>query len=176
MEKEKCLEEIKMNETLKGDLVAVLIHLVNCGFLMKKKIELSKATYVYVFESEEEQIELFRSGKRVREPFTSDVYDITYCECLSDRGEVTTVISVYKPEFQTTEKESSESIELKFIGCDDWGRAVYEDCNQKLWKDIDTDCHFPALYSISNNDFDGEPDLPMNKKINVVFIPRRIKK
>ncbi|OEH83634.1 hypothetical protein BCR26_08870 [Enterococcus rivorum] len=67
-------------------------------------------------------------------------------------------------------------MELKFIGCDDWGRAVYEDCNQKLWKDIDTDCHFPALYSISNNDFDGEPDLPMNKKINVVFIPRRIKK
>lgn len=53
--------------------------------------------------------------------------------------------------------------DLTFIGVDSWGRPVYRDINGQLWKDIDCGCGKPELYSAWNNDFDGEPYMPIEK-------------
>lgn len=64
---------------------------------------------------------------------------------------------------------------LTYIGRDGRSRPVYEDENEKLWKD--TDCRAGwqgVLHSSYHNDFDGEPDCPMKSNIECIFIPERI--
>lgn len=51
--------------------------------------------------------------------------------------------------------------DLTFIGIDCWDRPVYRDTNGKLWKDITIGSDTPELYSACNNDFEGEPDMPI---------------
>jgi len=64
---------------------------------------------------------------------------------------------------------------LFYIGDDSWGRQVYKDENNKLWKDVDNrEKWLKELYSVNNNSFDGEPDCPMKKEIECEFIPKRI--
>ena len=67
-----------------------------------------------------------------------------------------------------------ETLELKRIGVDDWSRPVYIDNNGKLWKDINCDLwkknciRFPIeLYSAYNNEFFGEPDMPISNEYNI---------
>ena len=50
---------------------------------------------------------------------------------------------------------------LQSIGIDDWSRPVYKDGTGKLWKDINLGNGTPCLYSSTNNDFYGEPDMPI---------------
>lgn len=54
-----------------------------------------------------------------------------------------------------------ETVKLKQIGIDYWSRPVYKDPQGKLWKDVNCGCGDPALHSSNNNDFEGEPDMPI---------------
>jgi len=64
---------------------------------------------------------------------------------------------------------------LKFIGRDGWARPVYRDENGKLWKDPDCRAGWQgALYSSVGNDFEGEPDWPMEPDTPCEFYPKRI--
>lgn len=64
---------------------------------------------------------------------------------------------------KSTNKKSSPLI-LKYIGEDFWSRPVYQDQFNRLWKDIELgDFETPSLYSVTNNEFDGEPLAPIQK-------------
>ncbi|MGC6586623.1 LPD11 domain-containing protein [Paenibacillus sp. Dod16] len=64
-----------------------------------------------------------------------------------------------------------EVLELSYIDTDDWGRPVYKDQFEKLWKDVELgDRETPSLCSVSGNSFDGEPDCPINKEF-VILTP-----
>lgn len=64
---------------------------------------------------------------------------------------------------KSTNKKSSPLI-LKYIGEDFWFRPVYQDQFNRLWKDIELgDSETPSLYSVTNNEFDGEPLAPIQK-------------
>lgn len=52
--------------------------------------------------------------------------------------------------------------DMKFIGVDGWGRPVYRDPKGMLWKDINLGDGAPDLCSACNNEFDGEPDMPIS--------------
>lgn len=56
---------------------------------------------------------------------------------------------------------------LRYIGTDFWSRAVYEDENGKLWKDVDLMPPGEALglCDVSGNEFDGEPSAPMKREV-----------
>ena len=58
--------------------------------------------------------------------------------------------------------------ELKFVGLDSWDRPVYKDENGKLWKDINLGSGTPYLHSSSNNEFDGEPDSPIEGEYTII--------
>jgi len=60
---------------------------------------------------------------------------------------------------------------LKHIGRDDWDRPVYE-CDGKLYVDVEP-CEYrnPKICTKLNNDFNGEPDYPVNAEYE--FIPAR---
>jgi len=59
-------------------------------------------------------------------------------------------------------------MKLAFIGIDSWDRLVYKDENGGLWKDVTLGSDSPELYSACNNDFDGEPDMPITKEWEIV--------
>ena len=68
---------------------------------------------------------------------------------------------------------------LNFKGFDSWDRPVYE-CDEKLYVDVDplSRCA-PNICTKYNNEFDGEPDTPINvieryKDLKVEFVPKRI--
>jgi len=62
----------------------------------------------------------------------------------------------------STGGEETEMVKLEFLGFDDWDRPVYQDESGKLWKDVNLGNGEPALYSVSDNDFEGEPDMPFS--------------
>lgn len=63
----------------------------------------------------------------------------------------------------TTNK--SDLLILRYIGEDFWSRPVYQDQYNRLWKDIELgDSETPSLYSVTNNEFDGEPLSPIKKE------------
>lgn len=72
------------------------------------------------------------------------------------------------------------TMKLIYIGMDSWNRPVYKDENGRLWKDVDPRSNRePDLCTSCNNEFDGEPDTPMNcielyNDVNVEFIPNRV--
>ena len=51
--------------------------------------------------------------------------------------------------------------ELTFAGIDEWSRPVYKDQQGKLWKDVNLGDGTPYLHSVADNEFDGEPDMPI---------------
>ena len=57
---------------------------------------------------------------------------------------------------------------LSYIGNDFWDRPVYKDETGKLWKDLNLGKGEPDLYSAANNDFDGEPDMPIKGEFEIV--------
>lgn len=65
-------------------------------------------------------------------------------------------------------EDKEETLVLKYIGDDSWSRPVYQDQFNHLWKDVDLgDCTLPSLYSAYNNEFDGEPDMPIRRKFAI---------
>lgn len=72
------------------------------------------------------------------------------------------------------EKKTSTLI-LKYIGMDDFSCPVYKDQFGHIWKDIDLgNSQNPSLYSVTNNEFDGEPMSPIRK--DYVFSPAPYRK
>jgi hypothetical protein len=71
-------------------------------------------------------------------------------------------------------------MKLKYLGMDNWDRPVYEDENERLWKDVEPrKDRKPDLCTSVNNEFCGEPDTNMKymKKyddIEIEFIPKRV--
>ncbi len=66
---------------------------------------------------------------------------------------------------------------LHYIGTDEWARPVYKDQYGKLWKDVELgDFEIPHLHSAVGNEFDGEPDSPIKKELEIHFenIPKKI--
>lgn len=63
---------------------------------------------------------------------------------------------------------------MKFLELDDWNSPVYK-CIETgiLWKDITLGVGIPELCSCQNN-FDGEPDSPINTNLEVHFKDRYI--
>lgn len=63
---------------------------------------------------------------------------------------------------------------LKFIGLDHLSLPTYRDQYGRLWKDIDLgEKTNPNLYSVTNNDMDGEPCCPINQKYQFEKEPYR---
>ena len=65
---------------------------------------------------------------------------------------------------------------LKYIGDDDWSRPVYVDQYEALWKDDNLgNSKQPSLYSVTGNDFDGEPNVSMREEIPCVFENKKVR-
>jgi len=58
--------------------------------------------------------------------------------------------------------------ELKYVGTDAWDRPVYKDQDGNLWKDVNLGSGEPYLNSSSSNEFDGEPDMPIEEEYIIV--------
>ena len=57
---------------------------------------------------------------------------------------------------------------LKFVGIDSWDRPVYKDGKGKLWKDVNLGSGVPCFHSAVDNEFDGEPYLPLKGEYKIV--------
>lgn len=68
---------------------------------------------------------------------------------------------------------------LRYMGRDSWDRPVYKDETGTLWKDVQPIAgRTPNLCTASNNEFDGEPDTPMNvlkhyEGVRIIYEPGR---
>ena len=68
-----------------------------------------------------------------------------------------------------------KTLKLTFIREDNWSRPVYRGDDRRLYVDVDPGCVFPSIHTKSpSNDIEGEPNYPIDKDIEVVFIPSRI--
>ena len=56
---------------------------------------------------------------------------------------------------------------LQFVGIDGWDRPVYKDDSGCLWKDVNLGQGRPYLHSSADNEFDGEPDMPLQGKYEI---------
>jgi len=66
------------------------------------------------------------------------------------------------------------TLQLTHIGRDSWDRPVYQSNNGNLYVDVDPRSgRPPEICTKSNNEFDGEPDSPINSDIEIIFIPSR---
>jgi len=65
-------------------------------------------------------------------------------------------------------------LKLKFIELDNWSRPVYRGDDRKIYVDVDPGHASPSIHTKSGNDIEGEPGYPINKDIEVVFVPSRI--
>ena len=66
-----------------------------------------------------------------------------------------------------------KTLELTHKGRDSFDRPVYEN-KGTLYCDIDPRKHMPAeICTKSDNEFDGEPDWPIDNDVEVTFIPSR---
>lgn len=59
---------------------------------------------------------------------------------------------------------------LKYIGEDSWSRPVYKDQFQHIYKDVNCGRSAPSLFSSVNDEFDGEPDMPIDREFHIVGI------
>ena len=57
---------------------------------------------------------------------------------------------------------------LKYIGIDAWDRPVYKDESGILWKDVNLGSTELYLHNSSNNEFDGEPDMPIKETFEII--------
>jgi len=66
------------------------------------------------------------------------------------------------------------TLQLTYIGRDSWDRPVYQSNKGNLYVDVDPrKGRPPEICTKSNNEFDGEPDNPINSDIEIIFIPSR---
>ena len=66
-----------------------------------------------------------------------------------------------------------KTLELTHIGRDSFDRPVYES-GGKLYCDVDPRKNMsPDICTKSDNEFDGEPDWPIDNDVEVTFIPSR---
>lgn len=73
---------------------------------------------------------------------------------------------------ESTTKNSPPLI-LKYIGEDFWSCPVYRDQFGHLWKDTELgNSKIPSLYSVTNNEFDGEPLSPIRSEY-IIQEPRK---
>ncbi len=62
---------------------------------------------------------------------------------------------------------------LNYKGRDSWSRPVYE-AGGNLYVDVDPrKDRKPRICTKYNNEFDGEPDMPVSENIQFTFVPRR---
>ena len=57
---------------------------------------------------------------------------------------------------------------LSLVGIDSWSRPVYKDESGQLWKDINLGSGNPYLHSSTDNDFEGEPDMPITGEYEII--------
>lgn len=68
--------------------------------------------------------------------------------------------------------DKKNELVLEYIGEDFWSRPVYRDQYTRIWKDISLGTYRqPSLYSVVDNDVDGEPDSPMRDDIKYTILP-----
>lgn len=66
-----------------------------------------------------------------------------------------------------------EKLTLNYKGRDSWSRPVYE-AGGNLYVDVDPrKDRKPHICTKYNNEFDGEPDMPVSEDIQFTFVPRR---
>jgi len=65
-----------------------------------------------------------------------------------------------------------KTMELAYKGRDSWDRPVYK-CDGRLYVDVDPRSVHPNICTKSDNEFDGEPDFPIDRDIKLVFVPSR---
>lgn len=66
-----------------------------------------------------------------------------------------------------------EKLVLIFKGGDDWDRPVYES-NGQLYVDVNPYRNRRAnIHTKCDNDFYGEPDMPISENLEVEFVPGR---
>ena len=64
-------------------------------------------------------------------------------------------------------------ITLTYIGRDSWDRPVYK-YGEALCVDINPLSTVPpAIHTKYNNEFDGEPDMPIRSDAEIEFVPHR---
>lgn len=64
-------------------------------------------------------------------------------------------------------------LKLNYKGRDSWSRPVYE-ANGNLYVDVDPRKGWkPNIHTKYNNEFDGEPDMPISENIEIEFVPCR---
>jgi len=63
-----------------------------------------------------------------------------------------------------------EELKVKLVGIDNWDRPVYKDKNGTIYKDVNLGKGQLDLHTSSNNDFYGEPDMPISDNVNVSII------
>jgi hypothetical protein len=59
-------------------------------------------------------------------------------------------------------------IKLTCIGTDGWSRPVYEDEDGRIWKDVNLGSGEPYLHRVCNDDFEGEPDMPLTGEYKII--------
>ncbi len=71
-------------------------------------------------------------------------------------------------------KESTmKKLTLNYKGRDSWSRPVYE-ADGNLYVDVDPRKGWkPNIHTKYNNEFDGEPDMPISENIQIEFAPCR---
>ena len=67
-------------------------------------------------------------------------------------------------------EEKQEVLKVKIIGIDNWDRPVYQDEKGKLYKDVNLGTGCLALCTASNNQFYGEPDIPIEDNIKIEVV------
>lgn len=65
-----------------------------------------------------------------------------------------------------------DTLKLTYLGEDSWSRPLYRDQHQHLWKDVGCGMTaHPSLYPSANNEFDGEPDMPIEQEHVIISQP-----
>lgn len=66
-----------------------------------------------------------------------------------------------------------KKLTLNYRGRDSWSRPVYE-AEGRLYVDVDPrEGWAPNIHTKYNNEFDGEPDIPIAEDIELEFEPQR---
>lgn len=78
-------------------------------------------------------------------------------------------------DYDATKKlvETRENLELVYVGDDSWDRPVYKDKSGNLYKDTSLgqgNNLKSSLYTANNNEFEGEPNFPIDKNVIVKVI------
>lgn len=65
-------------------------------------------------------------------------------------------------------RHDGSQMKLHLIGIDFWSMPVYQDETGQLWKDVNLGNDKPYLHNSVDNDFDGEPDMPMKGEFQII--------